>query len=157
MKSGKTALWKRLLAAEIGIEFKASLYFLCILAYYCIYRIACGSTQADIIHMTQMVLATYIMGYIQVYLLSNFDEGDELKIREIIYLILCSLTYTIVACCGKWFDGKLGVCIGFFCYIMFAYACAFFIYKFKRTMDEKKLNADLKSFKERKCVNENGD
>jgi len=78
-------------------------------------------------------------------------------INSFIYLILCSLTYTIVACCGKWFDGKLGVCIGFFCYIMFAYACAFFIYKFKRTMDEKKLNADLKSFKERKCVNENGD
>lgn len=149
MNKEKLTFFERYLAEEISIEFKACLYFFCILFYYSIYRLAVGRTEASIIHMAEMIVMTYGMGYAQVYLLSNFDEVDSLKVKEIFYICICSLLYTGVSFLGKWFDGNMGVTVGFLFYMMFAYVCAFLIYKFKRNVDEKILNDDLKCFKER--------
>lgn len=38
--------------------------------------------------------------------------------------------------------------------MIFAYFCAFLIYKVKRSVDEKLLNADLKAFQERRFEDE---
>ena len=78
----KTTLWERYLTKEIGIEFKACLYFFAILFFYCMYRILTGSLDASIIHMAEMIFACYIIGYIQVYLLWNFDEAEALGLKE---------------------------------------------------------------------------
>lgn len=156
-KKGKSTItaWERYLAEEIGIEFKACLYFFCILFYYAMYQLAGGHVEANIFHMVEMILTTYAMGYIQLYFLSNFDEGDYLRGKEIIFMILCSLVYTGISFWGGWFDGKVGVSVGFTFYMMLAYVCAFLVYKLKRDIDAKLLNKDLKAFQERNGVRVN--
>ena len=72
----KMSLLERYLAVEIGIEFKACLYFFCILFFYSMYRLLCGSMEASILHMGEMIFLTYGMGYIQKYILDNFG-GDS--------------------------------------------------------------------------------
>lgn len=148
-KKKNISLWERYLTTEIGIEFKACLYFFCILLFYSMYRIINGSFEANIIHMAEMIFTTYIMGYVQVYLLSNFDEGEQIKGKEILYIILCSFIYTGVSVLCGWFDRSVIVSIVFTLYMMFAYICAFLIYKIKRNIDAKFLNEDLKAFQER--------
>ncbi len=151
MKRQKNKLtpWERYLTEEIGIEFKACLYFYCILFFYSMYKVIGGSWDASIIHMAEMILATYGMGYLQVYGLSNFDEGEQLKVREVLYIILCSGIYTGISILGKWFDRNIVMSLCFFVYMILAYACAFLVYKLKRNIDGKMLNEDLKAFQER--------
>lgn len=144
------SIWEHYIAKEIGIEFKACLYFFCILFYYSVYRLVGGIHAADILHMTEMILLAYGMGYVQVYLLSSFDEAEHFRGREIGYMLLCTLIYTGFSFLFKWFDKNLAVTIGFAFYIMLAYICAFLVYKSKREIDEKLLNNDLKAFQERK-------
>lgn len=143
-------IWEHYIAKEIGIEFKACLYFFCILFYYSVYRLAGGTQVADILHMTEMILLAYGMGYVQVYLLSNFDEAEHFRGKEIGYMLLCTLIYTGFSFLWKWFDRNLAVTIGFAFYIMLAYIGAFLVYKSKREIDEKLLNDDLKAFQERR-------
>lgn len=76
------SLLERYLAVEIGIEFKACLYFFCILFFYSMYRLLCGSMEASILHMGEMIFLTYGMGYIQKYILDNFDEADRWGLRR---------------------------------------------------------------------------
>ncbi|MBE6765865.1 MAG: DUF3021 domain-containing protein [Ruminococcaceae bacterium] len=150
MNKQKRPLWKRLLVEEIGIEFKACLYFFCILFYYSMYRLIGGSSVADILHMAEMILLTYAMGYAQFYLMHNFDEAEKLGGKEIFFLIICTALYTAASYIAGWFDKNLAVTAGFFFYIAFVYVCAFLIYKFKRNAEGKILNEDLKAFKERR-------
>lgn len=148
-KKRTLSFWEKYLAEEIGIELKACLYFFCILFYYTMYRLLGGSLDANIIHMAEMIFLTYGMGYAQVYLMNGFDEGDDLGVREIGLMILCSLVYTGVSYWGGWFNRNAGVTVGFMCYMVLAYICAFFVYKIKRTVDAKILNEELKTFQER--------
>lgn len=149
-----SAIWEHYLTNEIGIEFKACLYFFCILFFYSMYRIACGSVEANIIHMAEMIVLTYAIGYVQVYLLSNFDESEQLKAKEIGYILLCSGIYTGCSFLGRWFGRDFAVSIGFAFYMMLVYVCAFLVYKSKRAIDAKQLNQDLKAFQERRVQNE---
>ena len=142
----KLSLWEAYLTKEIGIEFKACLYFFAFLFYYCVYRIVCGVYDASILHMTEMIFTCYIICYLQVYLFRNFDEADKLKGREIAGLIVCTGLYVAVSFFGKWFDQNIAVTIGFAAYILLVYLCVFLIYKTKRKIDDKKLNDDLKLF-----------
>jgi hypothetical protein len=148
-KRTNISLWERYLTMEIGIEFKACLYFFCILFFYSMYKIIGGSFEASIIHMAEMIFLTYAMGYVQVFLLSNFDEGEQIKGKEILYIILCSAVYTGASVLCGWFDRGVLVSICFTLYMMFAYICAFLVYKIKRNIDAKLLNEDLKAFQER--------
>lgn len=150
-------VWEHYLTHEIEIEFKACLYFFCILFFYSVYRIAGGCFDASIIHMAEMIFLTYAMGYVQVYLLSNFDEGNQLGGKEICYMLLCSGIYTGISYLGKWFDRNVAVSIGFACYMILVYGCAFLVYKSKRDIDARLLNEDLKAFKERRANNEECD
>ncbi|MBO5303108.1 MAG: DUF3021 domain-containing protein [Lachnospiraceae bacterium] len=145
----KLSLWEHYLTKEIGIEFKACLYFFCILFFYCVYKLVCGIHEAEILHMTEMIFLTYFMGYIQVYLLSNFDEAEHLGRKEWIFMLLCTLVYTLFSYLFSWFDRNLAVSLGFLFYVLTMYLCAFMVYKSKRKIDEKLLNADLKAFQER--------
>jgi len=145
----KVSLFERYLTSEIGIEFKACLYFFCILFFYCVYRLINGHSDASILHMAEMIFLTYGMGYLQTYLLSNFDEGERLGGKEILFLLLCSCLYTGISYWGNWFDQKTAPTVWFLLYMILAYVCAFLVYKSKREIDEKMLNADLKAFQER--------
>ncbi|MCR4617436.1 MAG: DUF3021 family protein [Lachnospiraceae bacterium] len=147
MKNKKRkSLWEAYLTREIGIEFKACLYFFAILFYYCTYRVICGVYDASILHMGEMILTCYAICYLQVCLFRNFDEAEKLKVREILGLIVCTSLYAGISILGKWFDGKTGVYIGFVGFILLMYICVIIIYRTKRKIDDKKLNDDLKLF-----------
>lgn len=153
MKKKVNAL-EKYFSTEISVEFKACLYFFCILFFYCMYRLYCGDVTASIIHMGEMILLTYGMGYFQIYALSNFDEGENLRLKEFFYIFLCSGIYTLVSYLGNWFNGNLYVISGYFIYMVIAYICTFFVYKTKRKIDARLLNEDLKAFQERQINNE---
>ena len=151
MKKGKTTLnrWERYLVKEIGIEFKACLYFFAILLYYCLYQLCNGVFVASILHMAEMILLTYLIGYLQVYLFWNFDESDHLRGKEILGLLICTAIYTGISFFGNWFHHQFWVTIGFAAYLIFLYVCVFCVYKIRRIIDEKSLNSDLDLFKTR--------
>ena len=151
------SLLERYLVVEIGIEFKACLYFFCILFFYSVYRLLGGSMEASILHMGEMIFLTYGMGYFQKYVLANFDEGDRLGIREIALLLLCVGIYTTVSYLGKWFDRRISVTALYALYMALAYVCGFLVYKVKRTLDAKQLNEDLRAFQGREGVLETRD
>lgn len=145
----KVSLWELYLTKEIGIEFKACLYFFAFLFYYCMYRVLGGVYDASILHMTELILACYIIGYIQVYLLWNFDEADKLGGKEIFTMILCTAVYCGLSYLFNWFDKNLLATALFAAYILLVYFCVYLVYKYKRQIDDKKLNEDLKLFQTR--------
>ena len=147
--NGKLTLWERYLTNEIGIEFKACLYFFAILFFYCVYRILNGSFEAGIIHMAEMILTCYIIGYLQVFLFKNFDEAEKIGAVECLGAIVCTAIYGMVSFFCGWFDGKITVTLILAAYIMFTYFCVFLVYRSKRRIDDKKLNEELKLFQTR--------
>lgn len=144
-----TELWEHYITKEIGIEFKACLYFFTILFFYCMVQLTKGSGQAGILHMAEMIFLAYAMGYIQVYLLFNFDEGEELGRREWGSIVLCSCIYAGTSFWGNWFDREIWVSMVFGCYMVCVYLCTFLVYREKRRIDEKLLNENLKIFQSR--------
>ncbi|MBP5624408.1 MAG: DUF3021 family protein [Lachnospiraceae bacterium] len=145
----KVSKWERFLTKEIGIEFKACLYFFAILFFYSVYRIITGSWDASIVHMAEMIVLAYAMGYLQVYLLSGFDEADTLGIKEILYMVICTAIYAACSYFCEWFDKKLTVTLIFAAYVALTYFCAFLVYKIRRSIDNRILNEELKEFKKK--------
>ena len=145
-RSSKVTLWELYLTKEIGIEFKSCLYFFAFLFFYCMYRVIGGVFVADMFHMLELILTCYVIGYLQVYLLWNFDEADSLGLREWFGMVLCTAIYCAVSYFFKWFDRSLMTTVIFAAYIMITYICVFFIYKSKRHIDDKRLNEDLRIF-----------
>lgn len=148
-KRTKLSLLERYLVVEIGIEFKACLYFFCILFFYSMYRLLCGSMEASILHMGEMIFLTYGMGYFQKYILSNFDEADRLGLKETAFLLLCVGIYTAASYLGGWFDRRILVTIFYALFMTLAYVCGFLVYKVKRTLDARQLNENLRAFQRR--------
>lgn len=146
----KPTLWERYLTKEIGIEFKACLYFFAFLFFYCCYRLCNGLFVAEILHMAEMIFLTYVIGYVQVYLLWNFDEAETLGNKEILGIAICTGIYAAVSFACKWFDRNIFVTLGFALYVVITYTVVFLIYKCRRNIDDKILNADLELFKARK-------
>ena len=93
----------------------------------------------------------------QVYLFWNFDEAETLGVKEIAGMVICTFIYGLVSGLFKWFDGKLTVTLILAAYILITYLCVFLIYKTKRSIDDKKLNEELRLFQaEHKKVKDSG-
>ena len=147
MKKG----FRRFLLAEVRIEFKACLYFFAILFFYCMYRIISqGSFQADMIVMAEMILTTYAMGYVQVYLLKNFEESERLGAFELLASLGCSLFYALLGHLLSWFDRAWLPELLFFAYVLLCYVSIFCIYYVRRHWDTEELNQELETFKKSK-------
>ena len=154
----KLSLWERYLTKEIGIEFKACLYFFAILFFYCVYRMIHSSYEAEILHMAEMIFTCYIIGYAQVFLFGNFDEAETLRLKEFAGMLVCTALYCTVSYFGGWFDRSQSVMFIFGLYIIVTYLCVFCIYKSKRRIDDKKLNEELKMFQtQHKKVQDKGE
>ena len=97
--------------------------------------------------MAEMILVTYIMGYIQVFLLWNFDEAEQLGKKEILGICICTPLYAFVSYVCNWFDRNICVTIGFVLYVVLFYVCVYFVYRCRRRIDDKILNSDLEMFK----------
>ena len=145
-KDGKLTLWERYLTNEIGIEFKACLYFFAILFFYCVYRLITGSDDAKILHLTEMIFTCYIIGYMQVFLFWNFDEADTLGLKECAGMVICTAIYCVVSYFAGWFEKSIPATLIMALYLLVTYVCVFFIYRSKRRIDDKKLNEELRLF-----------
>ena len=145
-ENGKLTVWEKYLTNEIGIEFKACLYFFAMLFFYCVYRMISGVDNASILHMAEMIFTCYIIGYIQVFLFGNFDEAEKLGVREIAGVVVCTFLYCLVSYFGNWYEKKLPVTLIMAAYILVTYICVIIIYRSKRRIDDKKLNEELKLF-----------
>lgn len=153
----KMSLLERYLVVEIAIEFKACIYFFSILFFYSTYRLIGGSREADVLHMGEMILLTYGMGYFQRYVLGNFDEGERLGVREALYLFLCVGIFAAVSYLGNWFGRSALGTVFFALFMVVAYLCGFLVYKLKRVLDAKQLNEDLRAFQERGAGRKSGE
>lgn len=140
--------WNSYLSREISIEYKACLYFYSILVFYCIYLASIGVYFASVIYMCEMIASTYLMGYLQIYCLNNFDEAEGFGIVEFLKTMLCSGIYAVLSYLFGWFDGNLLVTVLFFGFFIFAYWCVYLINKIKRNIDTRELNEMLVEFKE---------
>ena len=147
--------WERYLTKEIEIEFKACLFFFCILFFYSCYQILRGVFEIKILFMAEMIFTTYIMGYVQVFLLESFDEAERYGKKEIFYSLLCSAIYTFVAYVGGWFERQWLLHLVFFLFMELTYFCGFLLYRAKRNIDTKLLNEELRVF-QKKANSENG-
>lgn len=139
--------FKKYLSFEIGIDFKTCIYSFIVLFFYSIYRIFQGSLLASIITMGEMIASAYIIGYIQVYLLKNFDEAEQLGIQECFAVFLCSTLYTVVSYILDWYDRNISATLLFFLYMIICYLSVFLAYKIKRDMETAALNRELEDFK----------
>lgn len=146
-KKGNVTMLQKYLTEEIRIDFKACLYFFCMVFFYSVYRIVKGSWEASIIHMAEMIAANYIMGYVQVYLMNNFDEADMYGGKEIVKTLMCSVVYVVFSLLCNWFDRSFVVTLLYFGYMVICYVCVFLSYKIKREIDSKLLMEDLRKYK----------
>ncbi|WP_251389666.1 DUF3021 domain-containing protein [Mediterraneibacter agrestimuris] len=139
--------WSQFLSREIAIEYKASIYSICVTFYYYIYQIIQHSLKANILYLMEIVFVCYLMGYVQVYLLQNFDEADSLGKKEVVKIIICSTLYTAISQILQWFDSCWINTVVFWGYIFSCYTCIFLINKLKRKIDTKRLNFLLDNYK----------
>lgn len=146
-KKGNVTMLQKYLTEEIRIDFKACLYFFCMVFFYSVYRIVRGSWEASIIYMAEMIAVNYIMGYVQVYLLDNFDEADMYGGKEIVKTLMCSVVYVVFSLLCNWFDRSFVVTLLYFVYMVICYVCVFLSYKIKREIDSKLLMEDLRKYK----------
>lgn len=140
--------WDSYLSKEIAIEYKACLYFYSILVFYCIYLAGKGVFQASVFYLCEMIASTYLMGYLQIYCLNNFDEAEKFGGTEFLKTLLCSGIYTGASYLFGWFDKNILATVLFFLFFVFAYWCVYLINKIKRDIDTKNLNKMLVQYKE---------
>lgn len=145
--------FKKYLSFEVRIDFKTCIYFFMILFFYSTYKIIQGSLFASIITMAEMIAAAYIIGYIQVYLLKNFDEAEELGSQEILAVFLCSVLYTSISYILNWYDRNIPATLFFLLYMILCYLSIFLAYKIKRDIETTALNRELEHYKKMKTHN----
>lgn len=141
---------ERFFAAEIGVEFKAALYFYSVLFFYIAYRFIYGSTQGDLTHILAMIAVTYLMAFAQVFLLGNYDEAERITWSVAIKAVLCSLVYTVASWLLAWFDRRPIITALFFLFVMVCHGCSWWLYSFRRKVSTKELNRELEAFKQKK-------
>lgn len=145
--------FKKYLSFEVRIDFKTCIYFFMILFFYSVYTILQGGLYASIIIMAEMIATAYIIGYIQVYVLKNFDEADKLGRQEIVSIFLCSLSYTFISYLFHWYDRNIPATLIFLLYMLLCYLSIFLAYKVKRNIETAELNRELECFKNMKKQN----
>lgn len=142
--------WKKVrwfLSREIIIEYKACLYFCCLLFFYFAYLAQRGQFQASVAVMCEMVVTAYAVGYLQVYALWNFDDAEHLDAGNLAGAVLCTGIYTAASLVFCWFGrGRLATAL-FAAYLLAVYFCVFLINNVKRGMETEALNRMLGDFK----------
>jgi len=140
---------ERYLTRKIGVEIKCCVMLFMILCFYSGYKLIGGTQDANIIHMLEMVLLAYLLGWIQALIGSDFDEVDKLSIKDWVVVLAGTAIYTLASFIFGWFEANLFATALFAVYMIVAYLGIFLIYKIKRAIDAKLLNDDLRQFQQR--------
>ena len=141
--------FRKYLETEVQVEYKACLYFFAILFFYCCYLLFQGVYAARILYLAEMIFTTYLVGYVQICLLGNFDEGEHFGGREFLSAAGCTAVYTLVSYLCGWFDKRKDATAWFAAFLLFGYACLFLVNKIKRGADTKRLNELLTLYQDK--------
>lgn len=147
MRSRAVQRFEEFLSREIMIEYKACLYFACILFFYFAWLLWRGSFLAQILFMFEMILAAYAAGYVQVCLFHNSDEAERLEKADVAGILFCTLLYGGTSWCLAWFDRSPAATALFLAYMLFVHYCVYLLNKVKRAGDTRNLNRMLNEFK----------
>ncbi len=143
----------RWLANDIALQFKGGLYFFCMTFFYCMVQIFKGIYTLDILTVAEIVVALYLICYMQMYLLNNFDESDKLGKSEVFGIAVCTTVYVSLSYVLNWFGRGIAVTVAFAAYVICCYICVFLCYKIKRNIDTKHLNNMLEKYKQNERSN----
>lgn len=147
MRSDRKRGFLRLISREIAIEYKACLYFACAMFFYSAWLILGGRYYASVAVIWEIVLTAYAVGYMQVYLLRNFDEAERIGRTELVDAVVCCCIYAGVSFGLGWFERGTAATLLFAAYMLLCYLCVFLCNKIKRDIDTKHLNRMLEEFK----------
>ena len=139
---------KKALVNEILIDFKACVYFFCVVIFVCMVLLCEGIHSVSIVTLAEIVLTNYVICYVQTYLFDTFDESDCFGKNEIAGILTCTFLYTAASLLFDWFDGSELVTALFALYIIFTYICVILCYIVKRKLDTKQLNKMLNHYKQ---------
>lgn len=142
----KGKLW-RYMGREVAIEYKACLYFFCILFFACCNLLLEKKDSVSILHLFEMIMTTYVMGYVQVCFLGNFDETERLDIRTGAGILAGTALYAAASWIFGWFGRRPVVTVLFTGYMLIAYMCAILANWAKRSADTENLNRMLEEYK----------
>lgn len=139
---------ERFLSREIAIEYKACLYFSCILFFYSVWLIVRQSYFASVWIIWEVVFTAYAVSYLQVYFLQNVDEAERLGKKEVLRIALCICLYTGISWGFGWFGRSLLATVLFAAYMLLCYVSIYLCNKIKREIDTKHLNRMLTEYKQ---------
>jgi len=94
-----------------------------------------------------MILMAYFVGYLQIYVLHDFDEAEKFGKREATSAFLCTCIYAVISGVFGWFEGNVWVTVLFSGYIFLCYLCVYLINKIRRKVDTDRLNDMLTAYK----------
>lgn len=149
MNKGFLFWGKRWLTLKIGVEIRCCLSFFLMLFYYCVYRLMSAVTQASILHMAQMMLMAYAVGWVQALTHTDYDQIDGLGAREWGVMAFASIAYGAAGWGFGWFGGNAAAAWLFPAYMAGCALSTYLICRIKRAIDGKGLNEDLKAFQGR--------
>ena len=99
MKEDKNlSFWERYLTNEIGIEFKACLYFFAILFFYCVYRVICEADELkgrEIAGITVCTLIYCALSYVFGWFVKNLTATIVFAVYLVIVYLCVFLIYRI--------------------------------------------------------------
>ncbi len=149
MESGKEfkKRFKNYLNLEIVIDYKTCTYFFCVWFFYCAYLLCQKIHWANIFYMFEMMAASYLISYVQVYVFHNFDEASQLRKKDIPGIICCSGLYIALSYGFRWFDRNYMATLLFGVYVPATYYVMYLANKIKRAIDTDNLNKMLEDFK----------
>ena len=134
------------LTVEVIVDYKDCLYFFVILFFYAVYLLLHKVYAASLLHMAEIILSTYGMGYLQILVMGNFDEAESFTKKELFLTLLCSLLYAALSYLFGWFDRSPAATGIFAVYCIIAYLSAYLANKIKRKADTEQLNELLRTY-----------
>ncbi|MCM1134564.1 MAG: DUF3021 domain-containing protein [Clostridium sp.] len=147
MKNRIFERFKDYLSMEIMIEYKACLYFSCILFFYFVWLLCQGTYFASVLFMFEMILTAYFIGYLQVYVFQNFDEKERLGKKDAAAIIFCTALYGGASYLLNWFEKSIAASLLFSLFMLLVYMCVYLLNKAKRAIDTNNLNKLLTEYK----------
>ncbi|MGN0475512.1 MAG: hypothetical protein ACI4IJ_10520 [Acutalibacteraceae bacterium] len=146
-------IFEKWLSNDIGLQFKGGLYFFCLTFFYCMVQIFKDIYTLDILILTEIAIVLYLICYVQMYLLDNFDESDKFGKNEVFGTAVCTTIYTVLSYILNWFGRGIAVTAIFAGYVILCYISVFLCYKIKRSIDTKYLNNMLEKYKQNERSN----
>ncbi|MBQ9903020.1 MAG: DUF3021 family protein [Clostridia bacterium] len=140
--------FKKALSNEIAIDFRACVYFFCVVMFYCAVALCKGIFQVKILTLVEIVLTNYVICYVQTYLFRDFDESQHFGTNELAGILMCTFLYVAASLLFGWFDGSELITGLFAAYIILTYVCVILCFAVKRKLDTRQLNKLLNNYKQ---------